>query len=755
MNATDILQRAALAVTIAALAGCSCSGSDQPVGEVHDARVPAEVREAARQRQRDGIERLAQKAGYSAFDRRKHVLFGDLHVHSTYSVDAFTVELPFMGLQGIHTPADACDFARYCANLDFFSLTDHAENFTPEHWQASKDSLRQCAAVSGHDEDPDVIPFAGWEWTQVGLTPETHWGHKNVIFPDLEDERIPARPINSRPYGSGLGIFNNVEFAVQVRWMDPLNWKRYGDLRWLLDRVRSVPECPRGVPSRELPLDCHENAPTPAELFAKLDEWGFDALVIPHGNTWGLYTPPLADWDKALNSAQHDPERQGLIEVMSGHGNSEEYRSWRGALATGDGMVCPQPSASYLPCCHQAGEMMRARCGELPSAECDALIEKAKRLTLEAGASFPNVFPEADSTEWLNCGQCEDCFKPSFGYNPTESTQYALSRSNFDARQPDGRPLRFRFGMLAATDDHTARPGTGYKQYERRKMTFASGSAVSYIPPRFPVEAEDPNRPQPARGEWVMADTERAASFTYPGGIMGVHATERNRKAVWAALKRKEVYGTSGPRMLLWFDLINAPQGRLSMGSETEMDQRPQFEVRALGDFVQKPGCPPFSQQLEADRLKALCAGECYHPGDRRHAIQTIEIVRIRPQAYPGEPAEDLIEDPWKTVRCNPNATTGCVAHFRDRDFVGAKRDTLYYARALQVPTEAINAAGMRTSFDENGAPVAIDPCYGDMRTPLDDDCLAPAQERAWSSPIFINHSQALNRDVAEQPQQP
>ena len=281
MNTTDILQRAALAVTIAALAGCSCSGSDQPVGEVHDARVPAEVREAARQRQRDGIERLAQKAGYSAFDRRKHVLFGDLHVHSTYSVDAFTVELPFMGLQGIHTPADACDFARYCANLDFFSLTDHAENFTPEHWQASKDSLRQCAAVSGHDEDPDVIPFAGWEWTQVGLTPETHWGHKNVIFPDLEDERIPARPINSRPYGSGLGIFNNVEFAVQVRWMDPLNWKRYGDLRWLLDRVRSVPECPRGVPSRELPLDCHENAPTPAELFAKLDEWGFDALVIP------------------------------------------------------------------------------------------------------------------------------------------------------------------------------------------------------------------------------------------------------------------------------------------------------------------------------------------------------------------------------------------------------------------------------------------------------------------------------------------
>ena len=224
------------------------------------------------------------------------------------------------------------------------------------------------------------------------------------------------------------------------------------------------------------------------------------------------------------------------------------------------------------------------------------------------------------------------------------------------------------------------------------------------------------------------------------GGLVAVHAAGRDRESIWSALERREVYGTTGQRTLLWFDLVNPPGSRgelLPMGSETQMDEAPIFSVRAVGSFVQKPGCPPDAgEALGPERLERLCKGECYHPGDARRPITRIEIVRIVPQAAPERRsrAPDRRSLARLRVRARPAGLREDVPRSRvprPRTRRALLRARVRGARARDQCRQSALRARRRGQLHE-GEPVPGPD--GDA-----DDCLAPREPRAWSSPIYVD----------------
>ncbi|MEC9097840.1 MAG: DUF3604 domain-containing protein [Pseudomonadota bacterium] len=677
----------------------------------------------------------------------KQILFGDFHVHTTFSTDAFWWSLPILGGEGVHPMADACDYARYCSSIDFWAITDHAEASTPRKWQETKDSIRQCSFKNG-SETNDVIPFVGFEWTQVGPTPEEHYGHKNVIFKDLEESKLSKRPIGAG--GTATNALRNNTGSLMppiVGVLDILNFQDYSDFDYFINEVRDIPTCPQNQSSASLSSDCYEFADTPGDLVRKLEEQNLDPLIIPHGSTWGFYTPPSSSWDKQLVPEMR-PEKMKIIEIMSGHGNAEEYRSYQHIIGDLNNPVCPKPTSDFLPSCWRAGQIIEDRCLQegLSKAECEERAKKTREFTANLGLGGHTLITGETPDDWLDSGQCKDCFLPAFNHNPLTSVQYGLAITDFSSE----KPLNFKWGFISASDNHRSRPGTGYKPVDRLKNTEMLRARSKFWRDRtFPISKEKPASVLELSREDVLnsglsfqlTELERQQSFWTQGGLAAVHSESRSRDGIWDALNRKEIYATSGPRMLLWFDEVSSSTSK-PMGSEITTSENPVFVVKAVGSFKQLPGCPEFTiEGMSGERIEKLCAGECYNPSSERHKVTRIEIIKITPQVNSNENVSELIMDPWLSLPCENNIN-GCEVKFEDKDFIKDDRQAVYYARAIQEPTETINGDALRCTYDDQGNCLEVNPCYGDYRIDENDQCLTKVEHRAWSSPIFISKVQ-------------
>ena len=659
---------------------------------------------------KDGELLLSPRLNDKSESIEKQIFFGDLHVHTTFSQDAFLFSLPMLQGEGAHPPSDACNFARFCSSLDFFSITDHAEGMTQRMWEDSVKSIRNCDAVSDESKK-DLIVFAGWEWTQMGTSPENHYGHKNVILKDLDN--IPRVPIGAGLTGLDELIENDLTPFLPLIADFPPEQIDFDFLKFR-DESYSIPFCDEGNSETK---ECKDRALTPRELFNKIDELGLEALVIPHGTTWGIHSPPNSKLSSQLFNENHDPDKQRLIEVYSGHGNSEIYKNFLHTQETNkEEFTCPLPTNNFEPCCWRAGEIVNQQCIDETGKACE---DKAEKVRNEFASNASSLFrfslvEGATQEDWEQCGQLQDSFLPAYTYRPKMSAQAALASQV----NTENVVNSFKLGLIGSTDNHKARAGAGYKEFARKAMGDSWGAKDNLT--------------------WILPP-ERGASFYSTGGLVAVHAGKLDREEIYGSLYKREVYATSGERILLWFNLKKDNE-IIPMGSETSFSRIPVFEVKAVGSYKQMPGCPDYvTNTMSKDEISRLCLNECYNPSNERNKIDRIEIVKITPteKLYA---LEDAIQDPWQVFECEDDGE-GCSISFQDADYTEEKVSSLYYVRAIQEETLAVGGDPLRCELNSQGECVKINPCYasGPDFNP-NDDCLAPIGERAWSSPIFLNY---------------
>ena len=480
------------------------------------------------------------------------------------------------------------------------------------------------------------------------------------------------------------------------------------------DESYSIPFCDQ---ERNLNEECKERAETPKELFTRLDELGLEAIVIPHGTTWGIHSPANSSMSSQLYNGNHDPDKQRLMEVYSGHGNSEIYQKFLHAEEISPGIFkCPPPTDNFEPCCWRAGLIVNEQCKKETGVACTDKANDIKEQFANnaSGLLRFGLVENATEEDWNQCGQLKDSFLPAYTYRPAMSSQAALASQI----NTSGVLNSFKLGLIGSTDNHKARAGAGYKEFARKSMGDSWGAKDNLT--------------------WILPP-ERGASFYSTGGLVAVHADRLDRNKIYDSLYEREVYATSGERILLWFNLVNG-QEEVPMGSELSFSENPFFEVRAVGSYKQLPGCPDYvNDSMSKEEIERLCLNECYNPTNERNLIDRIEVIKIIPTENL-DALDNAIQDPWLVFDCNDTGQ-GCLVSFEDKQFTKDKVSSVYYIRAIQEESLAVGGDPLRCEYNEKGECIKIKPCYasGPEFEPS-DDCLAPIGERAWSSPIFLNY---------------
>lgn len=268
----------------------------------------------------------------------------------------------------------------------------------------------------------------------------------------------------------------------------------------------------------------------------------------------------------------------------------------------------------------------------------------------------------------------------------------------------------YKFGMIGATDSHTS---------------LATAEEDNFFGKHSGYE------PSPGRMSHPFMETDKGKIVGWQmvaSGLAAVWATENTREAIFDAMQRKEVYGTTGPRMAVrmfggWeFDdqdlnnriLANAGYAKgTPMGGDLRVKPKdaaaPNFMVYALRD--------PIGANL--DRIQ-IVKGWLDTDGITHEKVYDVAWSGERVLDKKGKlPAVGNTVDAATASWTNTIGAAELGSVWTDPDF-DVKQKAFYYARVLEIPTPRWSTYdAFRYGIDlPEGAPVST-------------------QERAYTSPIW------------------
>jgi hypothetical protein len=644
----------------------------------------AEPAEAASRLAPSGKPYSEERQPCAARDPDRRAFFGDFHVHTALSMDAYTWDLRALpddayrfarGEELLLPPLDAQGRStrtiRLERPLDFAAVTDHSEwlgevslctrpgkppydtpacrifrgELEPDVSGSAMGKMGQRAAALGSRGSPSPMPEGGAR-LDCGLGGADCLAEARSVWKEIQ--QATERAYDRSP-ACRFSAFHGYEYSAT-----PELSKVHHNVFF---RNANVPE---------LPISWIDQ-PDVWNLWAELDRQclaagnGCDVVTAPHNSNLSNGRMFFLDYKELPLEQQAERARlrariETLVEITQIKGDSE-CRNGLYKVLGGTDEQCDFEKLWY---------------GDQPPPDCT----------------------EGTGKGALAGQGCQ---------GRLDFVRYALIEGLREADRIGANP--FKLGFIGSTDTHNANPG------DTEERSFDGWAGIS----------DDEPLERLAGGRRALG-----SQGSNPGGLVGAWAEENSRDALFDAFQRRETFATSGTRI--------EPRFFAGFGFDPTLCGDPELVKKAYAQGV------PMGSDLtpapgEPVTAPAFLVSASRDPGTaslRTNPLERIQIVK----GWAGEGGEmhqavydvagQRVETALDLASCEPPAGSDQLcAVWRDPDFRPGQR-AVYYARVLEVPSCRWTALQCNALPEEQRPPGCADPTLPKA-----------IQERAWTSPIW------------------